>query len=335
MNAVSNNQDNRTRVASHQITKNSEENEMKATQKQNGNKLQLVYQEILKVKGEIEMKVTNHINDVTTWLSKGITSKTPAKVLAGLAVGALMLTATAVPMGTIHADGSDTSPVNNAAATERMMIDPFDNVLLMNDPFGDLDKEGVVSHPAVIEDESWHGWLLDGIFDNDLLGSYPSSSARPADPLTFRDGIFDNDLLDLDEVGVVYATATGRMMNDPFGDLDGEGVVSHPAVIEDESWHGWLLAGFTPNQQVVILGEMDDIGVDDSGFYQSVLIPGADPALAGFTPTQQVVILGEMDDIGVDDSGSYQPFLIPGADPFLAGFTPTQQVVILGEMDDI
>ncbi|MCH7622273.1 MAG: hypothetical protein IH870_10285, partial [Chloroflexi bacterium] len=67
------------------------------------------------------------------------------------------------------------------------------------------------------------------------------------------------------------------------------------------------LAGFTLNQQVVILGEMDDDRVGDSTTYQPVLIPGAPAALAGFTPNQQVEILGEMDDDGVGDSSSYQP----------------------------
>ncbi len=57
------------------------------------------YQEILKVKEGFEMKVTNHITDVTTWLSKGLSNKTPAKVLGGLAVGALILAATGLAMG--------------------------------------------------------------------------------------------------------------------------------------------------------------------------------------------------------------------------------------------
>lgn len=54
---------------------------MQAKQKQNENKFQLVCQKILKVKGGFEMKGTNHITDVTTWLPKGLKSKTVAKVL--------------------------------------------------------------------------------------------------------------------------------------------------------------------------------------------------------------------------------------------------------------
>ena len=60
---------------------------MKPARKQNGNKLQATYQEILKVKEEIGMSASNHINNLTAWLSKGITSKTPARVLGGLALG--------------------------------------------------------------------------------------------------------------------------------------------------------------------------------------------------------------------------------------------------------
>ena len=73
---------------------------------------------------------------------------------------------------------------------------------------------------------------------------------------------------------------------------------------------------------------------EDPSFNQRVMVPGAPAALAGFTPNQQVVILGEMDDYGVGESSSYQPVLVPGAPATLAGFTPNQQVVILGEMDD-
>ncbi len=74
---------------------------------------------------------------------------------------------------------------------------------------------------------------------------------------------------------------------------------------------------------------------DDSSFYQPVLVPGAPAALAGFTPNQQVEILGEMDDSGVDGSTTYQPVLIPGAPAALAGFAHNQQVEIMGEMDDL
>ena len=44
---------------------------------------------------------------------------------------------------------------------------------------------------------------------------------------------------------------------------------------------------------------------DDSSFNQRVMVPGAPAALAGFTPNQQVEILGEMDDYGFGKWDAY------------------------------
>ena len=99
MNEPTNNHQDQTREAQQRISKKTEESEMHANQKPNENKFQAAYQEILKVKEGFEMKVTNHITDLTTRLSKGLSNKTAAKVLGGLAVGALMLAATGLAMG--------------------------------------------------------------------------------------------------------------------------------------------------------------------------------------------------------------------------------------------
>ena len=53
---------------------------------------------------------------------------------------------------------------------------------------------------------------------------------------------------------------------------------------------------------------------DDPSLITPVLIPGAPAGLAGFTPNQQVEILGEMDSFGDASSATYQPVLIPVAD---------------------
>ena len=121
-----------------------------------------------------------------------------------------------------------------------------------------------------------------------------------------------------------------------------DGSVSYPGAFADE----YDEELFDPNWTPQVLSP------------QPVLIPGAPASLAGFTPNQQGEILGEMDDYGVDGSVSYpgdfadeydeelfdpnwapqvlspQPVLISGAPAALAGFTPNQQVEILGEMDD-
>lgn len=82
---------------------------MKVTQKQNRNQLQVVCQEVLKVKEEIGMKMTRQITYVMTRLYKGLSGKAPVKILVVLAGGALMLAATLLPTGTL---------VNQSAASK-------------------------------------------------------------------------------------------------------------------------------------------------------------------------------------------------------------------------
>ena len=68
-----------------------EKTETRATDK-GRNKFAVVYQELSKFKEDIAMK-----------LSMIMTKDTPAKVLGGLAIGALLLAATALPQGTVQA----------------------------------------------------------------------------------------------------------------------------------------------------------------------------------------------------------------------------------------
>ncbi|MFQ6025974.1 MAG: hypothetical protein ACE5Q6_00505 [Dehalococcoidia bacterium] len=58
---------------------------------------------------------------------------------------------------------------------------------------------------------------------------------------------------------------------------------------------GTLVIGVSGLNNAAILGDEPK-----STASESALIPGAPTALAGFTPNQQVEILGEMDDFGVD-----------------------------------
>ena len=51
-------------------------------------------------------EISKFKEDITMKLSMIITKNTPAKVLGGLAVGALLLAATALPQGTVHAADS-------------------------------------------------------------------------------------------------------------------------------------------------------------------------------------------------------------------------------------
>ena len=100
MNERTNSHQDQTSDAQQEISRNAEEGKMQTKQNKNENKFQVAYQEILKVKEGFEMKVTKPITNVTTRISQGLGSKTPAKVLGGLAVGALMLAATGLAIET-------------------------------------------------------------------------------------------------------------------------------------------------------------------------------------------------------------------------------------------
>ena len=70
------------------------------TQGKNGTE----HQEILKVKEEWAMKTAMGIKKVNIRLHETLAMKTPVKLLGGLALGALLMAATALPLGTASAD---------------------------------------------------------------------------------------------------------------------------------------------------------------------------------------------------------------------------------------
>ena len=81
------------------------ENEMNAALARTQNTIATVYQNILNLKEEIEMKTSLEIKNVTNWLSRNLSVRSSSKLLGGLAVGALLMTATALPLSSIYADG--------------------------------------------------------------------------------------------------------------------------------------------------------------------------------------------------------------------------------------
>ena len=93
------------------------ENEMNAAVTRSQNTIAMVYQNILNLKEEMEMKTTIEIKNVSNWLSQSISVKSSIKIIGGLAVGALLMTATALPLSTIHADGP-----NKSLTIERVIL---------------------------------------------------------------------------------------------------------------------------------------------------------------------------------------------------------------------
>ncbi len=88
--------------------------EMSASVIQGKNKIQQVYREILKIEKEIEMTISTEITNVRARISEALAINTPAKILGGLALGALLMASMALPLGTVHAD-DPASPLVAAA----------------------------------------------------------------------------------------------------------------------------------------------------------------------------------------------------------------------------
>ena len=118
MNAPLSRTQNKTRTVNQELSKFKGEREMNAPLTQSQGKLKVVYQEIKKANEEIEMRLAMQMTDVKTWLSKGLATKTPGKILGGLALGALLMTATALPLGPAFADGP-----SRPSTSEQIVVD--------------------------------------------------------------------------------------------------------------------------------------------------------------------------------------------------------------------
>jgi hypothetical protein len=62
------------------------------------------HQNIWRFKEELEIKTATLTEKVNRWLHEHLAMKTPVKLLGGLALGALVMAATALPLGTTYAD---------------------------------------------------------------------------------------------------------------------------------------------------------------------------------------------------------------------------------------
>ena len=69
------------------------------------------------------------ITKVRGWLSQALATKAPSKIMGGFALGALLITATALPIGTMHADEPG-SPLLTANITTIDYADEFGDVEL-------------------------------------------------------------------------------------------------------------------------------------------------------------------------------------------------------------
>jgi len=65
------------------------------------------------------MKLAADINNIKTIVSDNLRLKTAATILGGLALGAILMTATTLPLGTTHADGPSLPMINNESVIDR------------------------------------------------------------------------------------------------------------------------------------------------------------------------------------------------------------------------
>ena len=125
---------NETRAVDQKITILEEKGEMSAPVIVSQNKLQVMFQEIIKGKEQIEMKAAIGMKSMNNWLAASLKVKTPAKILGGLAMGALLMTATALPAGSIHADEPNQPLVSVSIPTYEETIEDMGEYELFAQP---------------------------------------------------------------------------------------------------------------------------------------------------------------------------------------------------------
>lgn len=97
---------------------------MSAPVNRGNSKIQAAYRGTLKVKEKIEMRLATEMTKVRARLSEALATKTPAKILGGLAFGALPMTPTFLHISTIHGDGP-TSPLVEVTLCTIDYLDEF------------------------------------------------------------------------------------------------------------------------------------------------------------------------------------------------------------------
>ena len=213
---------------------------MSASVIQGQNKIQKVYGEILKIEKEIEMKISTEITNVRARISEALAINTPAKILGGLALGALLIASTALPLGTVHAD-DPASPLVAAATTTTDLTDEFEDVEGL---VGPVSTSSVINYDYTAEFEDVEG----------LVGPVSTSSVIDYD--------YTAEYEDVEGLVTAGSTSSGADYMDEFGDLE-QGLVSarstsaaidHTAEFED--MEGLVGAGSTSP----VIDYMDEFG---------------------------------------------------------------------------
>jgi hypothetical protein len=117
------------------------------------------HQEVWKFKEEWKMKTATLTEQVNMLLHEHLAMKTPVKLLGGLALGALVMAATALPLGTTYAD-EPARPLS----IEQAQCYPEDNVVCLHGSFlADVPSDPALARDTAISSVQFEEWPEAGL----------------------------------------------------------------------------------------------------------------------------------------------------------------------------
>ncbi len=97
------------------------------------------------------MNIATRISNVKEWISVSMTKQTSAKVLGGLALGALLVTATGLPSGTTYADGPKRPMSAGPSYLEQRTADSIEERFEVQRVVADMYNNDSLSVPTTSE----------------------------------------------------------------------------------------------------------------------------------------------------------------------------------------
>ena len=129
------------------------------------NQIKTVYRGFIEVKEEVEMRLAREITQVKTRVIQELAAQRPAKLIGGLALGALLMTAMVLPFAIVNADGPSRPLVNEEIVFDRgddtLPIDAWMYDSPFYEDFGTINRVEVQGPPV-------DAWMYDSPFYQDF-----------------------------------------------------------------------------------------------------------------------------------------------------------------------
>ena len=181
---------------------------------QNQNTVRASNLEPLKFREEIEMKWGLHVMDVN--LSEVLSTKTMAKMLGGLALGAILMTATALPFGATYADEPSRPLVSEEISINRGGENTPDDAWIFDSPFYETFLEASSVEVQRTPDDAW---IFNAPFYETFLeGSRVKIQDTPDDAWIFNSPFYETFLED-SSVEVKSTPDDAWIFDSPFYEL--------------------------------------------------------------------------------------------------------------------